>query len=63
MKKFIPFLFLIVGLLMQNCRQGDEMQDDSQDTFVKVAENAKSSDTLKSKKKDPPVKDGQDWKY
>lgn len=63
MKKLIPFLFLTVGLLLQSCRQGDELRDDNLDTFSKITENAKSSDTLKVKKKDPPVKDGQDWKY
>ncbi|EFK33203.1 MULTISPECIES: hypothetical protein [Chryseobacterium group] len=66
MKKVIPFLILIVGLCAQSCRQVDEQVDNDFALSRVAKESNKTSDSTRMKielEKDPPVKDGQDWKH
>ena len=66
MKKIIPFLSLIVGLSAQSCRQVDEQFDKNVDVSRITNTANKSADSTQQKielEKDPPVKDGQDWKH
>ncbi|AZI56151.1 hypothetical protein EIB75_13175 [Epilithonimonas vandammei] len=63
MKKLIPFSILVASLCLQSCRQGNELQDDSQGTNANMTEIVNRNDTVNIEHKDPPVKDGQDWIY
>ncbi|KUJ56394.1 hypothetical protein [Chryseobacterium aquaticum] len=66
MKKAIPFLILIMGLCAQSCRQVDEQVDNNFELSKGADEARKTEDSTKQKvelEKDPPVKDGQDWRH
>lgn len=68
MKRVIPFILLIIGLSIQSCRQTDEQLDDNFELSKVANESMRSADSTKEKvdfefEKDPPVKDGQDWKH
>ncbi len=69
MKKVIPHLILVMSaLVLQNCRPGDEIYNDStgKEQFVKTTKKKSDSTTsslVDPADPDPPVKDGQDWKH
>ncbi|OCA69106.1 hypothetical protein BBI01_18020 [Chryseobacterium artocarpi] len=68
MKRVIPFLCLIMGLSIQSCRQSDEQLDGNFELSKVANESKRSADSTNQKvdlefEKDPPVKDGQDWKH
>jgi hypothetical protein len=55
-----------VGLCAQSCRQVDEQVDNDFALSRVAKESNKTSDSTRMKielEKDPPVKDGQDWKH
>ena len=70
MKTIIPFVMLLIcSIQLQNCRPSDEAEntvttlnyrskvDSASGTSVKNVDNDPDPDD------DPPVKDGQDWRY
>ncbi|WP_265427296.1 hypothetical protein [Chryseobacterium sp. YIM B08800] len=74
MKKFIPFLsIMIAAVFMQNCSHRDEdmipsnklikNSERSADVFSMKQDSAKSTDLIENPNpKDPPVRDGDNWR-
>ncbi|WBV56495.1 hypothetical protein PFY10_20110 [Chryseobacterium daecheongense] len=74
MKKFIPFFSVIIGAVcLQNCtHQDEEMISNSEyseksertiNSFVMKQDSAKSVEVIEDPgTKDPPVRDGDNWR-
>ncbi len=69
MKKFIPFLSIILGSVsIQNCVQRDEdIISSNNEKFEMKKDSQMRSDSAKSSEQiidpdDPPVRDGDNWK-
>jgi hypothetical protein len=63
MKKYIPIISIVV-ITAQGCRQADSSEDIQHDPVLRdryqITAQSKTDST--SQEKDPPVKDGQDWR-
>lgn len=68
MKKFIPFLSIIIGsVALQNCVQRDEDIVSTENENFEMKNNLQMrSDSAKSSEQiidpDPPVRDGDNWR-
>ncbi|SMO72106.1 hypothetical protein SAMN06265171_105205 [Chryseobacterium rhizoplanae] len=70
MKKLIPILSLVIGALcVQNCITRDEDIDTHNTSHNEISEqlimrqdSAKLSEQIKDPQKDPPVRDGDNWR-
>lgn len=66
MKQLIPLLILVNVLSLHSCRQSDQLsEEDKTATTLAVFNKDSDSATLKEDEvdPDPPVRDGQDWKW
>lgn len=66
MKKFIPYLFLAIGVInLQNCRSDEEVTNQNEElkTIESLGKNSDSAKLKQELEPDPPIKDGQDWKH
>ncbi|MFP3598574.1 hypothetical protein [Chryseobacterium sp. SIMBA_029] len=65
MKKFIPIIGSIILLISLSCRQTDSIEEDQKDPISLSPyhiEKSSKTDTTEQEK-DPPIKDGQDWRF
>ncbi|WP_223609528.1 hypothetical protein [Chryseobacterium sp. OSA05B] len=64
MKKYIPLIISIILLTAISCRQVDSLEENEPKKHVlsrnRTEINCKSDTT--QQQKDPPIKDGQDWR-
>jgi len=63
MKKYIPIISILL-ITAQSCRQADSNEDIQPDpmSFDRYKMQTHSKTDSSSQQKDPPVKDGQDWR-
>ncbi|SFN41794.1 hypothetical protein SAMN05421594_2702 [Chryseobacterium oleae] len=64
MKKFIPIISSVILLTSLSCRQTDSIEEDQKDPIPLSPyhmEKSSKTDTT-DQEKDPPIKDGQDWR-
>lgn len=65
MKKYIPLIIsILLFIATHSCRQGDDTEENQQQNLKlnrTSKEDTSKADSITTEK-DPPVKDGQDWK-